>query len=337
MTVNTAKPRTAIVVVAHRSYVTLDLCLQGFRTLVDHAEDLIFVDNGSGGALTDWATQKFPGITIISLAVNQLFCGGYNTGIRRAMESNYTYVLIANADTEVVNPGFLIDLIEAMQYHPKAAFIGPLVYFRDKKVVQTTCLRFPSFWRSVLVWLPYRFMPGKVSYQPVIASEVEFLNGVCVLCRVQALCEIGLMDETFGAYVEDTDWSWRARQMGWTSRFCPVPSLIHHEEPHGYEHHSFKSFLLKRNTVLWYLKTHQRGAARGYAFAAIALARLRTWFASNQKDKRAYSDFAEKLSSVYRHLLTGESVGLWYGPPIQEVSSTLNQASTVSRSTSDVS
>ena len=46
-------------------------------------------------------------------------------------------------------------------------------------------------------------------------KEVESLNGVCVLCRVEALREIGLLDEDMGGYVEDTDWAWRARDRGW--------------------------------------------------------------------------------------------------------------------------
>jgi len=310
------RTRFAVVVVAHRSYATLGLCLQGFRALVGYPADLIFVDNGSGGALADWVKQQFPDITIITLEENRLFCGGYNAGICRALERDYEYVLIANADTEVLNAGFVTHLVEAMERHPRAAFVGPLVYYRDRSTVQTTCLRFPSLLRSVVVWLPYRLFPGTVSQQTLQEQQVEFLNGVCVLCRVQALREIGLMDETFGAYVEDADWSWRARQMGWNSIFTPVPSLIHHEEPYGYEHHSFKSFLLKRNTVHWLLKVGRRRSARSYAVAAIALARLREWATSNREERQARRDFAHRLQFVYCRLLAGETLGPWYGPPL---------------------
>ncbi len=316
MTETAAGSRFAVVVVAHRSYATLGLCLQGFRALVRHPADLIFVDNGSGGALTDGAKQQFPDVTVLTLDENKLFCGGYNAGIRQAMERGYDYVLIANADTEVVNPGFVARLVEAMERCPRAAFAGPLVYYCERGIVQTTCLRFPSLLRSALVWLPYRLVPNAVSRQPASEREVEFLNGVCVLCRVQALREIGLMDETFGAYVEDADWSWRARQLGWTSLFTPVPSLVHHEEPHGYEHHSFKSFLLKRNTVRWLLKAGRRRSARGYATAAIALAKLRSWTAASPDERQAYRDFARRLEAVYRRLLAEEALGLWYGPPL---------------------
>jgi GT2 family glycosyltransferase len=309
--------RFAVVVGAHRTYATLESCLRGFRALVRDPADLIFVDNASDGrALSHWAKNRFPDITLITLSEDRLFCASYNAGIRYALERDYDFVLIANADTEVVNTGFVADLIEAMERHPRAAFVGPLVYYRDLGVVQTTCLRFPSLLRRLLVWLPYRLFPRMVSRQPTYEHQVEFLNGVCLLCRVQALREIGLMDETFGGYVEDTDWSWRARQRGWNSVFTPVPSLIHHEESRGYEHHSLKSFLLKRNTVYWLLKVGKCRTARGYAECAIALASLRAWLSLNREKRQAHREFVQRLQEVYCRLLAREAMGPWYGPPL---------------------
>jgi GT2 family glycosyltransferase len=130
------------------------------------------------------------------------------------------------------------------------------------------------------------------------------------------LRDIGLMDETFGAYVEDTDWSYRARLLKWTSVFTPVPSIIHHEEPHGYEHYSVKSFLLKRNTVYWYLKFGMRRQAQAYSVAAVALARWRAKTAVGVEARRASREFADRLSSVYGCLLRGTELGAWFGPPI---------------------
>ena len=124
------------------------------------------------------------------------------------------------------------------------------------------------------------------------------------------------MDETFGAYVEDTDWSWRARKLGWKSIFSPVPSLIHHEEFRGYEHHSFKSFLLKRNTVYWLLKTGRYRAAHSYALGAIALAKFRVWMSRDHEEQQLRRDFVARLQLVYRRLLAREMLGAWYGPPL---------------------
>lgn len=316
----TVKLRSAVVVAAHRMYETMGICIHGLLQIVDRPTDVIFVDNGSGGSLTEWAGERYPGITVLTLDTNRLFCGGYNAGIRHAIAQGYDYVLIVNADSEVVNPRFLDSLVAAMESHPKAAFIGPKVFEQEGGTVQTTCLHFPSLLESLLVWLPFRFLPRLISRQPDNEHEVEYLNGICVLCRIAALREIGLMDETFGGYFEDADWSWRAREKGWKSVFTPVPSVIHHVEPHGYEHHSFKVFLLKRNTVYWFLKANKRFSARGYALVSVILAFVRLLTASTQAERLAKNNFLHELRFEYRRLLRARplSTGTGLSVPLLE-------------------
>ncbi len=294
----------AVVIVAHREYATLEVCLRGFYAAVSNPVDLIFVDNGSNGALSNCVERSAPGATVITLLENRYFCGGYNAGIQWAIDRNYDYVLIVNADTEIVNPGFIGALIETMEQHKRAAFIGPLVYYRHTGTVQTTCLHFPSILYSLVVWLPFRIVPRLILRQPNTQCDVEFLNGVCVLCRIDALRNIGLMDETFQAYVEDADWAWRARTNGWSSLFVPVPSIIHHEEPYGYEHYSHKTFLLRRNTVHWFLKAGKTWSARVYVALSLLLAHLRLVRARNLKERNAYRQHAEDLTTAYRELLS---------------------------------
>jgi hypothetical protein len=297
-------------------YQTLALCINGFHSVVERPNDLIFIDNGSQGTLTKWATTNWPDITVISLDDNILFCGGYNTGIKLAVERGYDYVLIVNADTEVVNLGFVCGLIDAMERYQNAAFIGPLVYFRELGLKQNTCLTFPRLYINLVNLLPLRLRRSPNGFSDQQEREVEFLNGVCVLCRCDAIREIGYMDETFGAYVEDTDWSWRARQKGWTSIYIPIPSIIHHEEPTGYEHYSFKTFLLKRNTVWWYRKNGMFLSAWGYAFGSVVFATVRLLF--NNENRSQYAAFLIKLIRVYLRILFGEPLGPWFGPPLEK-------------------
>jgi N-acetylglucosaminyl-diphospho-decaprenol L-rhamnosyltransferase len=301
----TLSNRTAVVVSAHKLYPTLASCLHGFRSIVDRAEDLIFVNNGGSSSLDQLISDSFPGITAINLSQNRLFCAGYNAGIQAALENGYEFVLIVNADTEVINPDFIGDLLAAARRWPRAAFLGPLVYFRNQGTVQDTRFHFPSVTRNTLTWIPWRLFPILRRPHSLREEEVEFLNGVCVLCRCAALREFGLMDEQYGGYVEDADWSWRARRQGWHSVFIPKPSIIHHEEFEGYEHFSFKSFLLKRNTVLWYLKAGHKSSAVAYAFAALTLAWLRALKTRSSCTGKKYRQFLRNLGKTYQSMLFG--------------------------------
>ena len=308
--------RVAVVVVTQRMCESLGRCLESFGAVVNDPADVCFVDNGSHERLDTWAGGEWPTMTIIRLPKNQLFCGGYNAGIRLALERGYDFVLIANADTEVVNRDFLRQLVEVADRWPQGAFFGPLVYFRQAGVIQKTCLQFPSVWRNMALWLPWRLVRSYIEGQPRDERAVEFLNGVCVLCRAKAMKEIGLMDESFGGYVEDADWSWRALQRGWISVFSPIPSIIHHEAPSGYEHYSLKTFLLKRNTVLWYVKHGRPRSARIYAIASTALAMVRGLAAGSAEEREKHWYFVRRIRRAFSGVLAGEPLGEWFGPPL---------------------
>jgi hypothetical protein len=290
---------------AHRPYPTLEACLRGFQSIVDREEDLIFVNNGSSASLVKLVSGNFPGITSITLGQNRLFCAGYNAGIRVALDRNYEFVLMVNADTEIANPSFIEELLKASGRWPKAAFLGPLVYFRSRNAVQVTRFSFPSVVRNFLNWIPWRLFPHIIDRPHLTEGKVGYLNGVCVLCRSAALREFGLMDERYGGYIEDADWSWRARKHGWSSIFIPVPSIIHHEEFEGYEHFSFKSLLLKRNTVLWFLKAGRRSSATVYALFSLALACVRMLRAENDFIRAKHKIFVRALRKCYRTMLLG--------------------------------
>jgi GT2 family glycosyltransferase len=296
--------RTAVIVSAHRPYPTLDACLRGFQSIVDREEDLIFVNNGSSASLGNLISESFPKITSITLSQNRLFCAGYNAGIRAALDRNYEFVLIVNADTEVVSPAFIDELLKASVRWPKAAFLGPVVYLRNRNTVQMTQFPFPSLARYIFNWIPWRLLPHLFDRR-LVEGKVGYLNGVCVLCRSKALREFGLMDEQYGGYIEDADWSWRARKHGWSSVFIPVPGIIHYEELEGYEHFSFKNLLIKRNTVLWFLKAGRRGSAMLYALSSLVLACLRLLRAENDSLRTKHQRFIQALRKSYRTMLLG--------------------------------
>ena len=278
--------------------------------------DLIFVDNGSKENLNSCAFECFPNITIVRLNVNQYFCGGYNAGIRVAMDRNHDFVLIVNADTEVVNRDYLQGLLGAAMRWPRAAFVGPKVFWKKTNFIQKTCLQYPSILQYSLMWLPWRLARKKFELQPDIEEEVPFLNGICLLCRVEALKEIGLMDENMGGYVEDADWAWRARQKGWSSVYTPIESVIHHEATSDYEYYSLKTFLLKRNTVYWFVKIGRHLSASYYAKASMGLGLIRFMAAESGEQKQRHLFFLGKLQRAFKGLLRGETLGDWFGPPI---------------------
>lgn len=308
--------RVAVVIATHKYCYPLEQCISSHLKLLKSDADLIFVDNGSGGEMTRWARERFPDITVVTRDINGFFCGGYNSGMQYAIEQNYDFVLIVNADTSVLNSGYIASLVGAARNHEKAAFLGPTVFLREDGNIQNTILRYPWFGRYLRQWLTSPFGTGNRSANATDITPVDFLNGVCVLCRIEALKEVGLLDEDMGGYVEDTDWSWRARQKGWNSLYVPVPSIIHHQPVDEYEHHSVKSFMLRRNHVYWHMKAGQKRQAWLFAVFSLMLARIRAAKAIVQRrDAHQHRRYVARFKDVVKRILSNEPIGEWFGPP----------------------
>jgi GT2 family glycosyltransferase len=309
--------RVAAVIATHAYCYPLEKCLAGLAAQLPSPADVILVDNGSGGRVAAWARDQAPDVTTVVRKANGFFCGGYNEGMRFAIERGYDFVLIINADTEVCNSRLIADLLAAAKRHPRAAFIGPQVFLRTPGNVQNTVLYFPTFSRNVASFLRLHLLGRQPPQSDDREREVEFLNGVCVLCRVTALREIGLLDEAMGGYVEDTDWSWRARACGWRSVYTPLPSIIHHQPESGYEHYSLKSFMLRRNTIYWHRKRGAALEAALYGWSARLLAWLRTARArlTGRADAAEFETFAQRLTLVDRGIRRHTPLGDWFGPP----------------------
>lgn len=312
--------RVAVIIATHAYCYPLEECIRGFAGQVHGARDIILVDNGSGGALAAWARGAVPDITILERRENGFFCGGYNEGIKEALSRGFDYALIVNADTEVCNDRLLTQLIDAGERHPKAAFIGPKVFLRQVGVVQNTVLAFPTFERAARAFIEIKALGREHLASDDQEKEVEFLNGVCVLCRSSALREIGLLDETMGGYVEDADWSWRARALGWASVYVPLPAVIHHQPQIGYEHHSMKSFMLRRNTIYWHVKRGAHVEAALYGWSSRFLAWIRSRWARLRRlpEASALARYSHRLREVDRRIRRREAPGEWFGPPLGE-------------------
>ena len=310
--------RVAVVVATHAYCYPLEQCLAGFAAQTAAPTDVILVDNGSGGRVAEWARTHAPTVTTLTRERNGFFCGGYNEGLRHALAHGYDFALIVNADTEACNDHLLAELLEVAQRHPRAAFIGPMVFLRTTDNVQNTVLTFPSFTRNALSFFRYKVLGGEPLQSDGREREVEFLNGVCVLCRLSALREIGLLDETMGGYVEDADWSWRGRALGWKSVYTPVRSIIHHQPEKGYEHYAMKCFMLRRNTIYWHEKRGARAEAALYGWSARFLAWARAWAAviCRRSDRDQFAAFYRRLREVDRRIRRHEPLGDWFGPPL---------------------
>jgi len=96
-------------------------------------------------------------------------------------------------------------------------------------------------------------------------EEVFLMCGAAVCLRTEALREVGVFDDCFFMYYEDTDLSWRLRAAGWSIRYVPDAVVRHLHAASSVEWSPFFTFHVERNRLLLLAKNAPAGLAAGQA------------------------------------------------------------------------
>lgn len=216
-------PLVYAVVVNWNGRDILSACLAS--VLASDYENLVtvVVDNGSTDGSQDLVRESFPGVRLVANPRNLRFAGGSNVGIRIGLEEEAQYVFLLNNDAEV-GPNAVSALVGAAELRTEAAFLGPMIYFYDRRDVVW------SAGGAVGVWSGHIHHHGireKDTGQFARTCEVDYVTGCALLARSAAVRDIGLLDEGYYMYNEDTDWCARAHEAGYSVLFVPEAKVWH--------------------------------------------------------------------------------------------------------------
>jgi N-acetylglucosaminyl-diphospho-decaprenol L-rhamnosyltransferase len=189
---------------------------------------VVLVDNSAGDGAAEAIRARFPAVEVVTNAANVGFGRACNQALRM---SNEPYCLLLNPDTEV-QPGALATLLAVLKANSRVAAVGPRLVYPDGRY-QHSAFRLPDFKQAFFgffEWVP-QDSPWNGRYPPREAGRpypVEHLLGACLLIRREALAEIGLLDEAFFMYFEETDWCARALRAGWALWQVPAAVVQHY-------------------------------------------------------------------------------------------------------------
>jgi GT2 family glycosyltransferase len=113
---------------------------------------------------------------------------------------------------------------------PDSGIVGPQLLNPDG-TKQNSFDNFPTllsegFNKSLLrILLPSQFPSKRLTIPSPF--EVESIIGACVLGKRQMVEEVGLLDEDYFFFLEETDWCYRARQRGWRVYLVPQARAVH--------------------------------------------------------------------------------------------------------------
>jgi len=225
-------PAVSVVIVGYNSRDDIAKCLSSIYEPAPKTQfETIVVDNSSSDGTGDLVRREFPDVRLFENRTNVGFSRAVNQGIR---EARGRYVLILNPDVTVL-PGSLDSLAAFMDDHSDAAIVGAKLLNEDG-TVQDSCRRFYTFWTLLLrrTFLGRVFRNSRalanylmLDFDHEHSREVDWVIGACMMVRVAALSDIGLMDERFFLYFEDVDWCYRAWQRGWKVYYVAEAVMRH--------------------------------------------------------------------------------------------------------------
>jgi GT2 family glycosyltransferase len=218
--------------------------------------ETVVVDNGSADGTVAFVRERFPDVTVVEQG-NRGMGGGNNAGMRVA---GGRYWLLLNSDAWAV--GDAVDALVAFaDAHPRAAVVGPRLSNPDG-TLQRSVRGEPTLWRLATEYLFLRklaprspalnaFYGGGFAHDE--AREVESLYGAALLVRRDAADEVGLFDEAFFMFSEETDWLHRFRAAGWQVWFFPGAEVVHV----GGASHGGRLYVENLRGVLRFLAKHR--------------------------------------------------------------------------------
>ena len=177
------------------------------------------IDNVSQDGSLEMLAAEFPDVRVVANAVRLGFGANHNQVVRRLVaERSARYVLVLNDDTELAAEA-VTRMVRAADRRADLGALVPTVLDGQGRPSPTR-IAFPSP-RS---WLRTDRFDSTERPDPVHG----WLQGSCLLLRVEAIAEVGGFDERFFLFYEDVDLSARLVQAGWGLGTCPAAVVVHH-------------------------------------------------------------------------------------------------------------
>lgn len=294
----------SIVIVNWNTIALLRDCLHTVFAGHGVLEAQVFVvDNASSDDSLAMLAAEFPTVIVIANASNLGFAAANNVALGRAKGR---HMLLLNTDT-LVHGTVLTDAVAWLDGNPHVAILGPRILNRDGSM-QVSSTRFPTLRNLTIQMLGLTRLAlfdvyRMESWDRKDQREVEVISGCAMFVRGAAMRQVGLLDEAFFFYGEETDWCRRYADAGWKVVFAPVGEITH------FGGGSVKSLNHKRDIMLTEgtVRLHRKhgGVVAGLAcFALLALFNLSrgvAWSVLALGGKRA----AQGRARHFRHVVAG--------------------------------
>jgi N-acetylglucosaminyl-diphospho-decaprenol L-rhamnosyltransferase len=225
----TAPLDVSIVIVSWNTRALVLDCLASLASAVGGLTfEVVLIDNASADDTVAEVRRLYPSVVIVENRENRGFAAANNQGIGC---SHGRYTLLLNSDT-VAEPRSIETLVRFADSEPRSGAVGGMLLEGDGRF-QASFQKAPSILRECLSASglgPRLWFHGYPSYGPAQSRarrQVDVIPGACMLLRREALDDVGLLDESYFMYSEETDLCRRLHVRRWEVWYVPEARITH--------------------------------------------------------------------------------------------------------------
>jgi len=221
-------------IVNHRHRDLLGPLLESIQALTHHISYEVFVvDNASNDGSVEMVKSRFPWVHLLCNDQPMGFAANHNQVLRQGQGR---YLILLNDDMLLRNDA-LDHMVAFMDSHPSVGAVGCKLLNRDGSLQRSCWRQFPSpktllidtfylsKWLPQLSWVREFEATLQDTGEPI---EVDYLLGACLMVRREVLEQVGVLDESYFMFLEETDWCYRIKQAGWAIFWIPDGEIIHY-------------------------------------------------------------------------------------------------------------
>jgi N-acetylglucosaminyl-diphospho-decaprenol L-rhamnosyltransferase len=225
-------PDLEVAIVAHGAEALLRRCLRSLAEFPPGGEMRVtVVDSGSPDGTPEMVEREFPEVRLLRRG-NIGFSAANNLVLR---DSEAPALLLLNPDTEV-HAGALDAALARLRFSPRIGMVG-VKLVTESGALDHACKR--SFPTPLSALAHFAGVGRENGAGPALSQyrathlgdeepgEVDAVNGAFMLCRAEAVRQVGLLDEGYWLYMEDLDWCHRFWDAGWRVFYEPAGVALH--------------------------------------------------------------------------------------------------------------
>lgn len=211
-------PNVSVIIVNYNGKKWLKPCLDSLSKQIYKNFEIIVVDNNSNDGSVAYLNKNYPKVIMLQSKTNVGFSEGNNNGYKLAKGQ---YIILLNNDTIVEN-NFIKNLLEAYEKNPHAAIIQPKIVHMQQPESIDTC---GSYWTDT----SFLYHVGNDKHASLYneSCEVFSIKAAAAIIKTSVIKKIGLFDNDFWCYYEETDFCHRGWLSGYSTLYIPTTTVYH--------------------------------------------------------------------------------------------------------------